>query len=563
MSHVLMSVPFIDTHDRPTSEKLELIRPPEILCQILHFAVGAAGRNALLPFAHISAQWRRAALGDSSLWSTIYLSQTPPPLLDMALACAGNQGLTVHADNRDLERHAKLWVLADRIEELYYSARLGDLAPFLASLGPAPNLKVLHIRPEPNVKGIEELMTYIAIPTIFSGRLPLLRNLALTHTAVWPAGLFRGLVSFECGNFDHFPLSPTHVLDVIRESPVIESLCLMGRCLPPQEPNQPAISLPLLRKCTLVGDGTTSLIRFITIPTTAVMFLGRGYANDWIAFPEFNTLSVTPGLRVLDEISVISFSIGDHTARLQARNDHGGVLDVEAHGLYDLSGNPPAFISFIRNSFPCWRTCSGLKTIKEFTFCIERDGIWRPHDTMRGLIDVARLVDNLAGIEGAKFRGLPPLELSSILSFFTLFPRVPTFKPQYPNLKRLDIESSPIRSPRLLLVELGKLLAARKEAGAPLQSLTAKVRCEMLIAPTDHCALLTAWEGLVGGVVRLEYERIEVKKLLWRRYRFYPEDHEGRDEEWGREADTGGLSDCVGWDGWPGKWPKTLEEMKG
>jgi len=57
----------------------------------------------------------------------------------------------------------------------------------------------------------------------------------------------------------------------------------------------------------------------------------------------------------------------------------------------------------------------------------------------------------------------------------------------------------------------------------------------------------------------LEYERIEVKKLLGRRYRFYPED--GKDEGADGGADTGGFGDCVGWDGWPEKWPKTVEEI--
>ena len=95
------------------------------------------------------------------------------------------------------------------------------------------------------------------------------------------------------------------------------------------------------------------------------------------------------------------------------------------------------------------------------------------------------------------------------------------------NLKRLDVESSPLRSPRLLLGGLGGLLATRKETGAPFESVTVKVRCERLIPPADHCALLTSWEGLVGGGVRLEYEQIEVKKLLTRRHP--PE--EGEDED--------------------------------
>jgi len=81
------------------SGKVESIRPPEILCLILQFAVGPGGVKALLPFTHVNAQWRYAALGDSSLWTTIYLGQTTAPLLYMILACARSRLLTVHVDH--------------------------------------------------------------------------------------------------------------------------------------------------------------------------------------------------------------------------------------------------------------------------------------------------------------------------------------------------------------------------------------------------------------------------------------------------------------------------------
>ena len=141
---------------------------------------------------------------------------------------------------------------------------------------------------------------------------------------------------------------------------------------------------------------------------------------------------------------------------------------------------------------------------------------------------------------------------------------MPWFMLQCPNLKRLDIVSSPLRSPRSLLVGLGKLLATRKKLGAAFQSVTVKVKCEVLIPAPDHCAFLTSWDGFVGGSVRLEYERIEVKKLLRRRH--LPEDDENKDrDEGGKDGEdgTGDPGDCVGWDGWPENWPKTVEDMEG
>ena len=545
----------------PPSEKVEQIRPTEILCHILQFVARPDGVKALLPSTHVSVDWRRAALSDSSLWTILYLKQIPPRLLDMILTRAGNQLFTVHADHPDLERHAELWVLANRIEELHYSADLEDLDPFLASLGPAPNLKVLHLRPESDVEDVEELAALISIPTIFKGRIPLLRDLALTKTAVWPTGLFKNLTSLECGKFEHFPISPTNLFDAIRESPLLESLRVVGCCVHLRGEIPPFV-LSSIRNCTMVGEGGAALIRFIAIPATAIVCLGKTQTEGWDGFPEFGKYCVGPGLRVLGEISVLSFTISDHIARLQASNDQGGTLDVKMAGLYHLSGDPLGFARFIRGSFECWRACPGLKTTKEFTLFIERDGVWGPEEATYSALNFVRLITNLPGIEVAKLHGIPPLELSSILGSLA---RAPKLKLRCSTLKRLDIESSPLRSPKSLLVAIGKLLAARKEAGAPFQSVTVKVRCEMLVPAAEHCAFLTTWEGLVGEGARLEYVQIEVNKLLRRRH--LPEDgedEENPDEDEGdEEADLGDPGDCVGWDGWPEAWPKTVEEVKG
>jgi hypothetical protein len=87
----------------------------------------------------------------------------------------------------------------------------------------------------------------------------------------------------------------------------------------------------------------------------------------------------------------------------------------------------------------------------------------------------------------------------------------------------------------------------------------------MLIPATDHCAFLTSWEGLVGGGVRLEYEQTKFEKLpRCRRHNREEGEGEDEDEEEDKETDAGDPGDCcVGWDGWPEKWPKTMGEMGG
>jgi len=229
----------------------------------------------------------------------------------------------------------------------------------LRSFGPAPNLKVLHLRPEP-AAGPGESQLGIDLPVIFSGSLPSLRDLVLTGTVAWPTGLFGGLISFECGVLDHYPISPVHVLDVLRESPMLEVLRLVGSCKPPQQPGSPAVTLSSLRRCTLIGHGTTTLIRLITVPASAGVFLGQTNPYDRSYLPSFDDLSLASGLHVFDDVSAVSISIYDHVVRLQVKNNHGGILDAEESGLHDLSRDPPIFVYFLQGVFECRNICPGL-----------------------------------------------------------------------------------------------------------------------------------------------------------------------------------------------------------
>ena len=487
----------------------------------------------------------------------------------MILAYAGNQLFTVYVDHLDLNRLSKLWKLVDRIEELYYSTSLVQLAPFLSSLGPAPNLKVLFLRPE-LTEGIEEPTPLISLPTIFSGCLPSLRDLTLTDTPTWPIGLFKGLVSFECDVLGSYSISPVHVLSVLRDSPSITSLRLVGYCTLPQsqEFHSHAVTLPSLEECILVGLGTTSLIQFLTVPSTTRVFLNKSF-HEGELFPNFDYLTVAPGFRVLDEVSTVSFSISDHAVQLQAKNVHGGVFDAELDQLYELSQQPVIFPHFVRCSFESGRAFPGFKTATTFTLDVERSRVWEPEEAMNFAFDVTEFIFNLPSIEEVKLRGVPPLDLASILEF----PHSATkFKLPCPSIRRLHIVSTHIRSPRPLLEDLGKLLAERKEAGMPFQSVTVKVKCELLIPAPEHRAFLTSWGSLVEEGVSLEYEAAGAKKFpRYQRRNYegeeeldYEEDEldngdEDEDKNEDEEGVTGDPDDgCVGWGGWPENWPATV-----
>lgn len=555
------------THDVDcrNSDEVQSVRPPEILCHILRFAVGPDGIKTLLPLTHVSVQWRRAALGDSSLWTAIHLEETTAPLFDMILARAGNQLFTVYVDHYDFGRLAKLWELFDRVEELHYTYDgIKELHLFITSLGPAPNLKGLYLQPGLNT-GLVPAVT--ELPTIFSGCLPSLRTVTLSNTIAWPAGLFKDLVSFDCGASEQHPISAYHALDVLQYSPSIEFLRLVGACKFPEEPNPRAIAFPSLVKCILIGDGTSSLIQFLTLPATAHVSLSKSGVDDETSiFPKFNDCSVVPALCALGLVAAFSLSISDYAVGIRARNSCGGVLDAKVEGLHDLSGDPSTFTRFIRSSIESWRTWPGFFTTEEFTLSIERDRIWGTKEADYFVFDPVTFLFTLPLVEEINLLGVQPRELSLILKFLCSVRPLAgpcSFRPgNGPNLKRLHIESVPLHSPRPLLEELGIRLAERRVAGMPFQSVSVKVKCEKLIPATEHCTFLTIWKSLVtvGEGVKLEYERTEVKRLP-KCDRRDSGDKVEDDEDEGPVIDDPG-DRCVGWDGWPGKWPRTMEEMR-
>jgi len=483
----------------------------------------------------------------------------------MILAHACNQLFTVHIDHRDLDRLPKLWERVDRIEELHCSTGLDQLAPFLSSLGPAPNLKALHFRKELTA-GTDNP---ISLPVIFSGSLPSLRHLTLT-TILWPDGLFKNLASLDCGTAEMSPLSPVHLMNVLRDSPSIESVRFVGISGRPKGVVLPTVALPSLRKCTLTGHGTIDLIWFMTVPPSAYVSLDKSFISFGETFPKFDNLSGAPGLRILDKVSAVSVSIDDGAVQIQAKNDRGGVLVSKEHKLSIFSQDLARFGPFIRSSFDCGRTCPGFQSAKEFTLDVERGKIWRPKEAADFALDVLGFLFCLSSVEDVKLRGVPPRELAFILQFLCSLPgsRIPC-----PNLKRLCIESTPLRSPWSLLEGLDRLVSNRKGAGAPLRFLVVKVKCEKLIPAADHRAFLASWKGLVREGVSLEYERTEVKKIPRCLHYNYPEkgyeDDESDDENRGMGYEDEGevVSDgsprecCIGWGGWPGNWPKTTGEV--
>ena len=529
--------------------------PPEVLCEIFHYAVGDSGIKRLLPLLHVCYQWRRSALGDSSLWTTVYLSDlAAPPLLNMILTYAGKRLFRVHIDHPNTSRGAILWKHPYRIEELDCSYGTRHISPFLSSLGPAPNLKVLRLYDgDRDSADDNRRRQQRKLPKVFRGCLPSLRELHLAVAATWPAGLFKDLRSLELGADADDVLSPTLVIDVLRESPLLENLRLIGNCNHLDE-EPPAVVLPSLRNCTLIGIGAIFLIWYMDIPaSTNVSLSSPPSTSDMAEIYPVRDLSLAPCLHVLDHVSTVSFSIGSDGIELRVQNDSGGALNLQVYCHGTVVCGLIIYLILL-NDFFC-ETPSKPQATKAVYFNIERGASHYDLESVLYNTTFSRFIVNAASLERIKLCGVPAKPLYFYLYSLHTGPCAIPF----PNLQRIQIESPPLRSAKPLLEHLGVLLRKRNDLGIPLRLADVKVNCEKIIPMAEHSAFLTAWKDLVREDVRVEYFRDKVKRWDWQLI-YHPEPDNGGDEAGSAES---GSCDSD-WESWIlGKWPKATSEMTG
>jgi hypothetical protein len=206
----------------------------------------------------------------------------------------------------------------------------------------------------------------------------------------------------------------------------------------------------------------------------------------------------------------------------------------------------------------------GFEATKEFALHIERGASRNDAESVFCAAMFVKFVSGTPSLERAEFRGVPTKALSLLLGYLHENPHVVI---PFPNLQRLYVESTPLRSPKPLLGDLDNLLRGRKEFGLPMRFVEAKVNCETLIPIAEHSAFLVAWERLVGEDVKVVYSRDIVEALPRRGLRmvfFRGENGEEEDdEEQAEDVESGGEID-LDWESLnSGQWPKTASEMKG
>ena len=385
------------------------------------------------------------------------------------------------------------------------------------------------------------------LPKAFQGCLPSLRELHLAVVMTWPADLFKDLRSLKLGSDARDIFDPILVLDILRESPLLESIRLIGDYSHFDE-EPPAVALPSLRNCTLIGVGAIFLIWYMDIPASTNVSLGTPpFIGDGV-YPA-RDLSLAPCLHVFDQISTVSFYIGFDTIEFQAENDSGGSLNLEVYYHETLANGLSIYFVLLKDFFGGCHPKSPAPRI--FSLQIEQGASRDDLELVLCATIFLRSICDTTSLERINLREVPV----KALTFHFEFLHIGLGSIPFPNLQQIQIETAPLRSPKFLLERLDVLLRKRKDLGVPPRLVDMKVNCERLIPMADHSAFLTAWKDLVAEDVRVEYFRDSVDMSEDEK------DGDGNDDETGG-AESGSCDSD--WESWAsGKWPKAASETRG
>lgn len=411
----------------------------------------------------VCRHWRRIILGAATLWSRMMVSErTPPDRLPPHLerSCRAPVTIFLYECRRDIlpVLNAHLW----RTKELhlwFYNDINSDVLTALSA--PAPVLCNL------SVYAWNESVDAVALPPMFSGHAPSLRQLHLSPYCLRPLDRFAGLTHLRLANQADNPAWTISVLlDTLEAMPNLELLdmfaVLMGP-LPVDDPKR-LVVLPKLRLCNITyhdWDVVSLLLSHIEIPERARLimeeFMGGHGDSIGMAFP-----ADVSHLKNMSRITKIQLRHLHHTINLAGFSEDG-----ESSFLYDacLSGwkfDAPTLRSLsrflnVRNLTEVWVDISpgrGIKGPKKLN-TVE---LWTSvFAEMRNL----RLVSVSKRFSGAIIKALTPkVSVTSATSMYA------------PNLETLIIYNDVDISAGLL-----QTLARRRHAlGHPLHHLHVAMR---------------------------------------------------------------------------------------
>lgn len=231
--------------------------------------------KALIELSGVCTRWRRAILGDGTLWTNIPVDMARPGcgrLLWSALERSKQSTVSVTASvflsTADQEAIGGVMaILAGG------SSRIGDFIVDVDSTSflegwtfPAPELRKLRI----NNRG-----PCVPLTTMFSGQIPQLESLTLSGFVGCPAGFLGNLKHLALKlPLSHPPVFTTTLVDLLVAAPNIEALSLVSFLfvIDDSPPSLKAI-LPRLRNALLRRCDTILILPHITIPEEAELHI--------------------------------------------------------------------------------------------------------------------------------------------------------------------------------------------------------------------------------------------------------------------------------------------------
>ena len=449
------------------------------------------------------SRWRAIALADPSLWTDIFVDVMTPDLLRLHLERSAGLRLDVVITNPHPVTHSVLCKEAHRFrrfiaDDMKLSPIWGDAFPDAAS-----NLEELRIDAHPNYPSLGFLVP------IFDGSLPKLQSLQLRNVPFWPTGVFKDLTHLEFINgVSTLPLFTPLLLDILHESPLLETLSVENCCILPDS-RYVCVVAPLrnLRRLRATSDAVSNFLHLIDVPPTTNIEIVRSFCD--VAGPGVNVLSCLhtglPWIGFLDGTHDVTVLLNGDTMSVKMKNCRGGAITVDvkdipvgAHGLDDVM--PPRYSPLLINTFDAMANLAALKSTSSLSIII-------PDGARNALLYTA-----VEGFTSPQWRYL--LQNFECLTYlavplpFALLPiQVATVSSSNltmmcPRLKKVvittDIPADEVHGEQLRRIT--KFVEARHDSGFPLSSLDVNVSVATPIPKQPRAEYTKSWGAAVGDV---------------------------------------------------------------
>jgi len=459
--------------------------------------------TVLLALTSSCNRWRAIALADPALWTNIFVDVMTPDLLRLHLERSASLRLNVVITNPHPITHSVLYKEAHRfrrfiVDDMKLSPVWGDALPDAAS-----DLEELRIDAHPNYPSLGFLVP------IFDGSLPKLQSLRLSNVPFWTMGMFKGIKHLEFTNGVHtLPLFMPLVLEILHESPLLETLAIENCCTLPDPRYVCTVApLPNLHRLRATSDAVSNFLHLIDIPPSTNIEIVRSFCE--VTGPGINILScLHPGLPWINFLAGtqdITVLLDADTMSLKMRNCHGGVITIDvkdipagAHGLDDVM--PPRYSPLLINAFDAMSRLPALNSVRSLSIII-------PKDARNALLYTA-----VEGFTDPKWRHLlQTLEDLTSLAVPLPFALLPTqvavissssFTMVCPRLKQVsittDIPADEAHDEQLRRIT--KFVEARHDSGFPLSSLEVDVSVAAPISEQAQAEYPETWGASVRDV---------------------------------------------------------------